>query len=212
MKIRHLFLIIFLNLFSCAYAANSSDELTQLLNGLHSMRAGFAQTVFDNKGKAIQKSSGRMSLERPGKFRWQVTQPIPQTIIANETRLWVYDPDLQQVTISKVAKVTGDAPALLLSQNNTSLDKDFTVKEIQKDKPNWRYFSLIPKKGDSMFMNIQIAFQKNNVSEMHLTDHLGHTTVIQFKDIETNVHFAASQFKFKAPAHVDVIDETQQKK
>src|SRR5438105_3435289 len=81
------------------HADDHSPNLANLLDAVKSMQANFTQTVYDNHGKSVQTSYGRMAIERPGKFRWEVTKPIPQLIIANESRLWIYDPDLQQVTI-----------------------------------------------------------------------------------------------------------------
>jgi outer membrane lipoprotein carrier protein len=106
MKILKLLISILLFV-NAAYAAPSTD-LSTLLNSLHSMRSDFTQTVYDNHGKAIQKSYGQMALQRPGKFRWEIKKPIPQVIVANDTRLWVYDPDLEQVTIRALHQAAGD--------------------------------------------------------------------------------------------------------
>jgi outer membrane lipoprotein carrier protein len=195
--------------FNHTYAAPASAELTTLLNGVHTMRANFTQTVNDNAGKFIQKSNGKMAMERPGKFRWDVTKPIPQLVIANDKRLWIYDEDLEQVTIRSLTYEAGEAPALLLSHVNTSIDKDFAIKTSDKKTPGWSWFILVPKKPDSMFASIQMGFTKNEIHEMRLEDHLGHVTTIQFKNIETNVNLSSSLFAFKASKNVDVIDETR---
>src|SRR5690242_12941666 len=101
--------LFFYFLFSNVYAAAATD-LTQVLNNVHSMRANFTQTVYDNLGKAIQQSTGKMAMQRPGQFRWQVVRPLPQLIIANQTRLWIYDPDLEQVTIRAFKTTAGEIP------------------------------------------------------------------------------------------------------
>jgi outer membrane lipoprotein carrier protein len=176
------------------------------------MQSNFTQTVFDNRGKAIQKSYGRMALERPGKFRWQILKPIPQVIIANDSRLWIYDPDLEQVTIRALQKATGETPALLLSHENTAIENDFAVKELTKESPEWRWFLLTPKKEDSVFASVQMGFVNDQIREMRLEDHLGHTTNIKFENPKTNTPLAPSLFIFKPPANVDVIDETSQRK
>ena len=201
--------ILFLwGLVSSAFAT-PGDDLSVLLNGVQSMRANFNQTVYDNHGKAVQQSTGQMSMQRPNRFRWQVKKPIPQLIIANGDRLWIYDPDLEQVTIRTIKKAAGDTPALLLSHKATVLDKDFTVHEKPAQQAGWRWFTLVPKSSDNI-ASVQMGFNNNQFQEMRLEDHLGHLTGIKFNHIETNVNVPASQFIFKPPANIDIIDETKQ--
>lgn len=206
-----LILGIFIMLQGIAHAT-PSDDLSNLLNNVKTMRAGFSQTVYNDRGKPAPSSYGRMAMERPGKFRWEVQKPIPQLIIANDTRLWIYDPDLQQVTIRALHRATGDAPALLLSNVGHSLDKEYNVKSITKKPDTWQWFQLIPRAQDSMFASIQMGFNNGQIQEMHLQDHIGHTTQIKFKNIEMNIPLTATLFTYKAPRNVDVIDETQRKK
>lgn len=209
--LRYLICVCLSVFFTSSYAA-AVDDFSTLLNAVRTMQSNFTQTVFDNRGKAIQKSYGRMAMERPGKFRWEIVKPIPQVIIANESRLWIYDPDLEQVTIRVLHQATGETPALLLSHENTSIESDFSVKELPKKADGWRWFALTPKKADNVFASVQMGFQKEQIREMRLDDHLGHTTTIQFENIKTNSKLAPSLFVFKPPANVDVIDETRQKK
>jgi outer membrane lipoprotein carrier protein len=192
-----------------AHADTANTDLGKLLSGVQTMQANFTQTVYDNRGKTIQKSYGHMSMERPGKFRWEVTKPIPQLIIANGSKLWIYDPDLEQVTIRSLKKSAGDAPALLLSHVNTTIEKDYAVKKLTNADVNKQSFSLIPKQADNMFERVKMSFANGQISEMDLVDHLGHTTHIQFKDIHSNLKLASSLFVFKAAANIDVIDETK---
>lgn len=189
--------------------ASPSVDLSTLLNKLQSMRADFHQTVYDNHGKAVQQSTGKMAMQRPNRFRWQAQKPIPQLIIANGDKLWIYDPDLDQVTIRTIKQAAGDTPALLLSHKATVLDKDFTVTEKPAAKAGWRWFTLVPKSSDNI-ASVQMGFNNNQIQEMRLQDHLGHLTGIKFSRIETNVSVPSSQFMFKPPANTDVIDETKQ--
>jgi outer membrane lipoprotein carrier protein len=210
MKIVKFLVSMMMHISVCGIAyADSSSTLAGLFNAVHTMRADFVQTIYDNHGKAIQKSYGKMALQRPGKFRWEMSKPIPQMIITSDTRLWIYDPDLEQVTIKPLGQAAGESPALLLSHENTAIDKDYTVTEIQKKQPGWQWFNLIPRNADSMFASVEIGFMANQLHTMKLQDHLGHTTQIEFNHIQTNIALPSSLFIFKKPANVDVIDETR---
>lgn len=201
--------MVLLMLFASAYASAATD-LGSLLGGIHSMQADFKQTIYDNHGKAIQTSTGRMAMQRPGKFRWQVTKPIPQLIIANEQKLWVYDPDLLQLTIRPIKQAAGEAPALLLSHVGTVIEKDYAVTQLPSQSGLIR-FKLVPRQADNMFASIEMDFNKDKLEKMNLVDHLGHTTKITFLKPAINATLASSLFNFKPPANVDIVDETKQR-
>jgi outer membrane lipoprotein carrier protein len=191
-----------------AIATTTATDLSDLLNQMKTMRADFTQDILDGEGRAVQKSHGRIALDRPGKFRWEVTKPMPQVIIANGERLWVYDPDLQQVTIRSLKSEAGEAPGLLLSHQNTTLEKDYVIEAKGADR-RLRWFSLASRKKDAIFASVKMGFAGNQLKEMILEDQIGHTTRVRFARVETNVKLPASLFIFNAPAGTDVIDETK---
>lgn len=214
MKIFSRLLIAFTFILTCCLATevladDVNTNLATLLNSIQTMQANFVQTVYDNRNKPILKSFGRMSMERPGKFRWEVTKPIPQLIIANEAKLWIYDPDLQQVTIRSLKKSAGEAPALLLSHVNAAIEKDYAITQLKQNNAAGQWFSLKPKQADSMFQTIKMNFINGQIKEMDLIDHLGHATRIIFNHTQANIKLSPSLFTFKASAKTDVIDETK---
>jgi outer membrane lipoprotein carrier protein len=184
--------------------------LNQLLGQTSTMRADFTQTITDKTNKPIQKAVGKMALERPGKLRWEVLKPIAQLVVANGERLWIYDPDLEQVTIRFISKEMGETPALLLSNTENTLAKNFMVRQGKDIKTGMLWFVLTPKSKNSMLAAIKLGFNENKIQAMFLEDHLGHTTLIEFNHVTVNQTLASSLFKFKLPENVDVIDETQQ--
>ncbi|MHB1949275.1 MAG: outer membrane lipoprotein chaperone LolA [Gammaproteobacteria bacterium] len=194
---------------SAAQAESATDTLTGFLQNMRSMRADFTQTILDNKGHALQKSSGQMLLQRPNQFRWDVKSPIRQLIVTNGKRLWIYDPDLEQVTIRGLAKAAGETPAMLLNDPNLSLGKEFDVKAITVDSSALQWFMLTPKDKSTVISALQLGFANQIIQEMQLSDHLGHTTKITFNHVKLNVPLASNLFNFTSPAHVDVIDETK---
>lgn len=202
--------IFWLMFFSFAAVAqeDQAQELLQVLGPIQSLQADFVQTILDNKGKAIQRSQGKFALKRPGLFRWDVVHPMPQLIIANNTRLWIYNADLEQVVIRPVAKEVGKTPAFLLSNMNTAITRDFIVRRMQAPQ-HWQWFSLTPKGNESLFHVIQLGFFNHQIKEMRMQDNLGHNTVIQFHHLKENGSLRSSLFQFHPPANVDVIDETR---
>lgn len=185
------------------------STLNQLLANTQTMRADFTQAIMDKNAKPLQKASGKMALLRPGKFRWEVLTPTAQLVVANGQRLWIYDPDLEQVTIRLISKEMGETPALLLSNTETTLANNFSVREGEDSLTGMQWFVLTPKNQNSMLATIKLGFAHNRIKAMFLEDHLGHTTVIEFTNVRLNADISSSLFQFKVPANVDVIDETQ---
>jgi len=195
-----------------AYAIDETPilMLNQLLGQTNTMRADFTQVITDKTNKPLQKAVGKMALQRPGKLRWEVLKPIAQLVVANDQRLWIYDPDLEQVTIRLISKEMGETPALLLSNTEDTLAKNFIVREGKDIKTGMLWFVLTPKSKNSMLASIKLGFNENKIQAMFLEDHLGHTTLIEFNHVTVNQVLSSSLFKFKLPSNVDVIDETQQ--
>lgn len=202
------FLILFFIQIS-AYADSAATSLSQLLSNIKTLKADFTQTITDKNSKAIQHSVGHMALQRPGKFRWDVKKPVAQLVITNGAKLWIYDPDLEQVTIRSLSKEVGNSPAMLLSNTNFALDKEYRVDFLNNDASKLTWYLLTPKNQDSMFQLIKFGFADKQIREMVLQDHLGHTTSVEFYNISENPALSASLFAFKPPLHVDVIDETK---
>ena len=191
--------------------ADAATALTQLLLNVKTMQADFTQIVTARAQAALPPTTGHMALARPGKFRWQILRPIAQLIIANGQRLWVYDVDLEQVTIRSLTHAAGLTPALLLSASSLNLTHDFRVQSLPNPsaRANQPIFLLLPKDPDDPFASIRLTFLHNTIREMRLADRLGHITTITFTNVQIGTPLPATLFEFKPQPNVDVIDETK---
>jgi outer membrane lipoprotein carrier protein len=205
------FFILFFQFTSYA-ASTPVADLSQLLQNIQTMRADFTQIITDKKAKELQRSSGHMALLRPGKFRWEVLKPTKQILVTNGSRLWIYDPDLEQVTIKLLTKEIGDSPAMLLSNTSEGLEKAYNVSLSKELNHQLQWYLLVPKNKNNSFAAIKLGFDKNEIREMMLEDQLGQNTHIEFYNIKVNPTLASSLFVFKLPPNIDVIDETQKKR
>jgi outer membrane lipoprotein carrier protein len=207
---------LILNIFLCvsARAQTPADNLTRILQGVTTLQADFSQTIKDKSTHSLAQSRGHMVLSRPGKFRWEVLEPTKQLIVANGKKIWIYDPDLEQVTIHPFHVDSGATPALLLSDKTLALDTHYTVTTAPAVSPiaNTKIFELVPKNQEDPLDKIKLAFMNNQIQQMQLMDRLGHTTVITFKNVQVDKPVANSLFSFVPPHNVDVIDETKDPK
>jgi outer membrane lipoprotein carrier protein len=169
------------------------------------LKADFSQMVIGKNGRKPQQSSGTLAISRPGKLRWEILKPYPQLVVGDGEKVWVHDPDLQQVTVRKAGQAIGGSPAALLSGSN-ELEKNFVLKEVgEADGMAW--VEATPRSGDSGFEKVRLGFTGNDLKAMELQDSFGQTTLIRFAKIERNPPLPASTFKFTPPAGVDIVGE-----
>jgi outer membrane lipoprotein carrier protein len=197
-----LFLICWLPMLASAAA---TDALKVFLTQTQTVKARFAQMVLDKNLKPLQQAQGVMQFSRPGKFRWDYLKPYEQTIVGDGTRLWIYDKDLNQVTVRKLDLALGASPAALLAGSN-DLERDYKLTNLGMEK-GLDWLEALPKNRDSMFERVRMGFGKSGLEAMELRDQFGQVTVITFADVERNPRLGADVFRFTPPKGADVITE-----
>jgi outer membrane lipoprotein carrier protein len=199
-------LVIALFLISPALGhAGGVDSLRAFFKSTQSMRAEFQQTVVDKQGRKVQEVTGTMQLQRPGKFRWDYNKPYVQVIVGDGARVWLHDPELNQVTVRSLDKALGNTPAALLA-GSKEIEKSFTLKdEGRQDDLDW--VLATPKDQESGFEKVFLGFKNDKLQEMELHDSFGHMTVIEFSKLEANAKLANQAFRFVPPPGADVVGE-----
>ncbi|MBU2545915.1 MAG: outer membrane lipoprotein chaperone LolA, partial [Gammaproteobacteria bacterium] len=153
----------------------------------------------------LQKSLGTLELQRPGKFRWEVTKPMRQLIVTDGKTVWIDEPDLQQVTIRSLDIDSQQTPILLLT-NHAYLMNKFTISQLSA-KASMQRFLLIPTNKQEAFGQIIITFQKDRLNQMEFSNQLDQKTQLIFSDVKMNPALDAKLFVFTLPKGVDVIDQ-----
>lgn len=185
--------------------ANGADNLKAYLKNISTLRADFHQTLSDEKGRKLQEVDGTMQLMRPNKFRWDYQKPYEQQIISDGQQVWLFDPELQQVTIRQLSKSLGSSPAALLASGK-DIEKNFVIKEAQR-KGNLEWALIIPKDKDSGYSRVLAGFNGDLLQEIWLYDTFGQVTQIVFSKLERNPKIEAKNFLFTAPNGVDQVSE-----
>lgn len=188
-----------------AQAGPARERLDAFYRDVTTMRAEFVQTRISESGAEKQESKGTFLLQRPGRFRFEYKEPYKQLYVADGTKIWSYDPDLEQVIVKVLDGAVGDTPMLLLSGSHP-LESRFTIVELGKGNESLQWLELLPKQGESSFELVRLGFNKKGLRVMELLDGLGQTTRMQFHKVEVNPSLDAKLFQFTPPEGVDVID------
>lgn len=184
---------------------NAAKRLNELLSAANTMSATFSQMTLSSNGSSLQETTGQVALQRPGMFRWHTDAPLEQVLVSNGEKIWLYDPDLEQVTIQKLDQRLTHTPALLLSGDVSALAENFSIS--WKEGSAVDDFVLSPKASDSMFETLRLSFRGGVINDMQLNDPIGQRTNILFQGVKLNQPVDASQFNFTVPDGVDVISE-----
>ncbi|BBP82980.1 MULTISPECIES: outer membrane lipoprotein chaperone LolA [unclassified Pseudomonas] len=193
-----------------AMQAQADDQvaiarLTEMLNKAQTITGRFSQLTLDGSGTQLQETSGELALKRPGLFRWHTDEPMEQLLVSNGQKVWLYDPDLEQVTIQTLDQRLTHTPALLLSGDVSKISENFEI--AHKEGGDVVDFILKPKAKDTLFDTLRLSFRNGVINDMQLIDSVGQRTNILFLGVKMNQAIDAAQFDFKVPEGADVIQE-----
>jgi outer membrane lipoprotein carrier protein len=193
-------------LFSLSFAAHADavDTLKEFVRDVKSGRSTFTQTVTAPDGAKKRSSSGSFEFLRPNRFRFVYAKPMEQTIVSDGQKVWIYDADLNQVSIRKFSAVLGATPAALLAGG--SLDKDFDVSN-QPSEGGMEWVLALPKVKDGAFQSVRIGFKAKTLAAVEITDSFGQRSNLVFSQMQSNLPIAADSFKFTTPPGADVIEQ-----
>ena len=203
-------LAAFLALLAPAAFAGGLDDFLAFNSATKTATARFEQQVFDRAGKVVESASGTFTFARPGKFRWTYDKPHKQVLVGDGARLWIHDPDLNQVTVKRMEGAISSTPAALLAGRD-DITTLFTLKDAgSADGLAWVEAS--PKAQDTGFERVRLGLKDRSLAAMELHDQLGGRTRLTFVDLKANAAVAPSSFVFSPPQGADVIEDVARKK
>lgn len=190
---------------SAAPDSAAVKRLTELLNQAQTLTGRFSQLTLDGSGVNLQESTGEMALKRPGQFRWHTDAPMEQLLVSDGKQVWLYDPDLEQVTIQQLDQRLTHTPALLLSGDVSKISENFDISH--QETSGVVDFVLKPKARDTLFDNLRLSFRNGVINDMQLIDSVGQRTNILFSGVRVNPPLEQKLFSFQPPPGTDVIHD-----
>lgn len=179
------------------------EKLEQFIKSLDSFEASFEQTLYGSDSEELGTSTGTIKLKRPARFVWTYTSPDPQVILADGRKIWLYDEDLEQVTVNAIDERINGTP-LQVFMTNAPISDGFDIESLgSSDGIDW--FALTPVTQSSDFEQVFIGLRDNAIAAIELSDSFGQATQIRLSDFKQNVAFDDALFNFDVPDGVDVI-------
>ncbi len=184
----------------------AGGTLDDFVRGVTTLSAGFTQEVYSADDELLETARGRVAVRRPGRLRWSFDEP-EQLIVADGRSLWIYDIELDQITVSDQGEELAGSPAALLGGDADALEGFEVVERSETDGTDWT--RLKPKDDGADFESLSIGFRDGCLYRMQLRDGLGQTTLIAFTDVVVDGPLADGLFRFDVPAGADVIDRRE---
>ncbi|RZI79623.1 MAG: outer membrane lipoprotein chaperone LolA [Rubrivivax sp.] len=199
-----------LSLMNMAHA-DGVATLRAFVKDVNTGRGNFTQLVTSPDGKKTRKSAGTLEFQRPNRFRFAYSTPTEQLIVGDGQKVWLWDADLNQVTVRPMSNALGATPAALLSGG--SLDKDFTLRDVPSQAASgadsgMEWVEATPRAKDGQFRSVRVGFSKAGVlAALVIEDGFGQRSRLDFAQFESRVALPATRFQFKPPAGADVLDQ-----
>ena len=185
--------------------AATLERLRAFVRETQTARASFSQTVSDNAGRIVQQASGEFEIARPGRFRWSVEKPYKQLLVGDGERVWIYDPDLNQVVIKRSDRALGTTPAALLA-GKEEVEQAFDWRDLPA-AGGLEWLGATPKDKEATFSEIRLGFNDTGLAALEVTDNFGQHTVIKLSRLERNPKLPSDMFKFTPPKGADVVGQ-----
>jgi outer membrane lipoprotein carrier protein len=191
-------------LFAGAAHADAVEALRDFTRDAKSGRATFTQVVTSAGSAKKKTSSGSFEFARPNRFRFAYTKPYEQTIVGDGQNVWLYDVDLQQVTVRPMDQALGATPAALLA--GADVEKDFEL-QAQPSTQGIDWVQATPRvKSESVsFQSLRVGFKGKVLAALELVDSFGQRSLLNFSDVTVNAPLAAEAFRFTPPKGVEVL-------
>ncbi len=202
MKMKYLLILVALMVNPLSAASDAEQRLQTALKNMDNLSAEFKQTLRDEDKNVVQQSRGTIALQRPGKFAWIYTEPFEQRIVADGSELWIYDVELDQITVKPIDEGLSNAPIMILMKQS-DVTQQFDVSEVGQRKFLY-WVELKPHASDLEYSSIFIGIDDDSVRAMELQDRFGQSTQIVFENLRLGVVHDPATFKFVPPPGVDV--------
>lgn len=192
-------------LYGSLVQAGPVEDLSALLNGYQRVEAQFQQYTLSEDGLRQEQGSGHFAIQKPDLFDWVTEQPFPQRIVSDGRYIWIYDPDLEQVTRKPATDQAANAPSMILNGRIKELSEQFSI-QLSEARGERQIYQLEPRDAvDSSFTRIRLLFAGEQLSELELQDNLGQRTLILLDQVQLDPPLDAGRFQFTPPDGIDLI-------
>jgi len=195
--------------------SETPEDLQRALQRRYSLvrdfTADFTHTYQGGVLRTTLVESGRVSVKKPGRMRWDYREPERKLYLSDGEHLYSYLPEDRQVTVGELPAGEATTPALFLAGRG-SFETDFTAAfdAVDDPPPNSRVLRLTPIRAERDFEFLVVVVDAPSLAIVRLVayDLQGGVSTFFFSNLRENVGLSDRPFTFEIPRDADVIDTT----
>ena len=199
-----LFTTVLLNsTFVLASDLDAKQQLKVKLLKLQTYQANFTQTVVDIENTSLQQATGRIVLQQPNKFFWELFEPNESVLLADGNNIWNIDPFIEQVVVNDADIALENNPLILLTNTDSSQWQEFEVSQLDGQ------FIITPREPNGGIDSLRLVFNNDTLVELETQDGQQQKSLLLFSDIKQNHSLPADTFLFVMPDDYELDDQRQ---
>ncbi len=166
----------------------------------------FQETIVPGDPEPV-KASGRVYFKRPHLMRWDYEKPEKQLIVTSGTRVYVFEPEANQVSILSRKQFLSTKVSRAFFFGKGDIQRDFKVKGCMLTRDGW-VLSLEPKQSIVQLKSLKLTIDKKDflVKKTEIEDQMGSRTIIIFRNIRVNTNMDPKLFEFTPPKGVEIFN------
>ena len=210
-----LWLVLTMAAMFAAIAAAQTLPLQQLVetldgryNSMHTWQADFTQIY--TSGLATRTESGTLYLQKPGRMRWNYTQPVAKQFVVDGNQVWQYTTGDNEATVTEMKNARDLRTPLRFLLGHTDLNKELDRLSYSGLMP-WKAGDVVihgyphPDEAGSwreVWIEVTPVYE---IDRLLITGVDGSQNDIRLDNIRPNVGLNKDLFDFKPPAGVRVV-------
>lgn len=189
-----------------------AEKVDQRYNRMQTLQAQFSET-YSGAGMT-RHESGTLELKKPGRMRWDYTEPRPKTFLTDGTTAWFYVPGEKQARRAPVKDLGDLKSPLRYLLGKTKLEKEFTGLSIDGSakpaNPGAIVLRGVPKGMQERVSQTVLEVTPDGLITRIVVEEMdGSVTEFRFLQQKENVQIADARFKFVPPSGVEVVQGTE---
>jgi len=209
-----LLLLVVILLGSSVWAGNDLDSILKKMDkrqrGMKDLKASFTQEKILELLEEKLISQGKMKYRKPDRISWKYFEPDSLLMVIKGKRMWLYYPDMkvaERYDLERAGETLG--PFVGFGKSMEYLKKNYQIRLLEKRK-NFCSLELIPKREEELKYLSKIILWIDTREywpvKTKIFEPNGDTTLIEFRNIELNTKIPDSEFEFKVPKGVEVVE------
>jgi len=160
-------------------------------------------------GKAVRTESGKLTLRKPGRMRWDYQQPPGKLFVSDGKNLWLYTPMDNRAEKMKLQESEDMRAPLAFLLGKLNFEKEFRNLQARPDGGGTR-IAAQPKTDNLPYSAVEFLVTPDfHIRELKVTEFDNSILAFAFDQERTDPALDAKLFQFKPPLGARIVEEGQ---